>query len=62
VVPVQQARSFVEKLRSASRSTIGYLELPGAQHGVDMTDAPDRNGGHGDRLVPQGFTEAIYAA
>jgi pimeloyl-ACP methyl ester carboxylesterase len=53
VVPVQQARSFVEKLRTASRSTIGYLELPGAQHGVDMTDAPDRNGGHGDRLVPQ---------
>ncbi len=38
VIPVAQARAFVERLRAASRSTVGYLELPGASHGFDMTD------------------------
>ncbi len=38
VIPVQQARDFVEKLRSVSRSVVGYVELPGAGHGFDMTD------------------------
>jgi acetyl esterase/lipase len=38
VIPVEQARAFVERLRAASRSTVGYLELPGAHHGFDMTD------------------------
>jgi acetyl esterase/lipase len=38
VIPVAQARSFVERLRSVSRSVVGYLELPGAGHGFDMTD------------------------
>lgn len=38
VIPVQQARDFVERLRSVSSSAVGYLELPGAGHGFDMTD------------------------
>lgn len=38
VIPVQQARSFVERLRAVSRSAVGYLELPGAGHGFDLTD------------------------
>ncbi|MDT5339355.1 MAG: hypothetical protein QOD90_4860, partial [Mycobacterium sp.] len=38
VIPVQQARDFVENLRSVSRSVVGYVELPGAGHGFDMTD------------------------
>ena len=38
VIPVQQARDFVEKLRSVSRALVGYVELPGAGHGFDMTD------------------------
>jgi acetyl esterase/lipase len=38
VIPVEQARAFAERLRSTSRSTVGYLELPGAHHGFDMTD------------------------
>jgi acetyl esterase/lipase len=38
VIPVAQARAFVERLRGVSRSTVGYLELPGAHHGFDMTD------------------------
>jgi acetyl esterase/lipase len=38
VIPVAQARSFVERLRSISRSVVSYAELPGAGHGFDMTD------------------------
>lgn len=38
IIPVQQARDFVEKLRGVSRSVVGYVELPGAGHGFDMTD------------------------
>lgn len=38
VIPVAQARSFVERLRAASRSVVSYIELPGAGHGFDMTD------------------------
>jgi acetyl esterase/lipase len=38
VIPVAQARSFVERLRAASHSTVGYLELPGAGHGFDLID------------------------
>jgi acetyl esterase/lipase len=38
VIPVAQARLFVERLRASSRSTVGYLELPGAAHGFDMVD------------------------
>lgn len=38
VIPVAQARDFVEQLRSVSSSAVGYLELPGAGHGFDMTD------------------------
>ena len=38
VIPVAQAQSFVERLRNVSRSVVGYVELPGAGHGFDMTD------------------------
>ncbi|MBX7431732.1 alpha/beta hydrolase [Mycobacterium sp. Y57] len=38
VIPVAQARSFVERLRDVSRSVVSYVELPGAGHGFDMTD------------------------
>jgi acetyl esterase/lipase len=38
VIPVEQARSFVERLRAASHSKVGYLELPGAGHGYDLLD------------------------
>ncbi|BBY63663.1 alpha/beta hydrolase [Mycolicibacterium helvum] len=38
VIPVEQARSFVERLRGVSRSAVSYVELPGAGHGFDMTD------------------------
>jgi acetyl esterase/lipase len=38
VIPVGQARSFVERLRSVSGSVVSYVELPGAGHGFDLTD------------------------
>ncbi len=40
VIPVAQARSFVERLRSVSGSLVSYVELPGAGHGFDMLDGP----------------------
>jgi acetyl esterase/lipase len=36
LVDVRQARLFVERLRSVSRSTVVYAELPGAQHAFDV--------------------------
>jgi acetyl esterase/lipase len=36
LVPVVQARHFVEKLRSVSRSPVVYAELPGAQHAFEV--------------------------
>ncbi|MGV0627475.1 alpha/beta hydrolase fold domain-containing protein [Mycolicibacter minnesotensis] len=38
VIPVEQARGFANRLKAVSRSKVGYLELPGAGHGFDMTD------------------------
>jgi acetyl esterase/lipase len=38
VIPVEQAQNFVQRLRAVSRSTVGYLELPGAGHGFDLID------------------------
>jgi acetyl esterase/lipase len=38
VIPVEQARSFVERLRKASHSVVSYVELPGAGHAFDMID------------------------
>jgi acetyl esterase/lipase len=36
LVPVAQARLFVEKLREISGKTVVYAELPGAQHAFDI--------------------------
>lgn len=38
VIPVEQARSFVERLRASSHSVVSYIELPGAGHAFDMID------------------------
>ena len=35
---MEHARAFVERLRATSRSSVAYLELPGAHHSFDMTD------------------------
>ena len=36
LVSVEQARQFVEKLRSTSHRSVVYAELPGAQHAYDV--------------------------
>ncbi len=38
IIPVEQARAFVDRLREVSSSVVGYVELPGAGHAFDMTD------------------------
>ncbi len=40
LVPVEQARSFVELLRAASDEPVVYAELPGAQHAFDVFASP----------------------
>jgi acetyl esterase/lipase len=36
LVPVQQARLFVQRLREVSQRSVVYAELPGAQHAFDV--------------------------
>ena len=38
IIPVGEARRFVERLRDTSAGPVGYVELPGAGHGFDLTD------------------------
>lgn len=38
VIPVAQARAFVERLGRVATAPVGYLELTGAQHGFDLFD------------------------
>ena len=38
LIPVDEARAFVQKLRSVSAATVGYVELPGVGHGFDLVD------------------------
>jgi acetyl esterase/lipase len=38
VIPVQQARDFVERLRAVSIAPVAYAELPGTGHAFDLVD------------------------
>jgi acetyl esterase/lipase len=38
LIPVAEARQFVERLRAVSTSPVGYIELPGVGHGFDLID------------------------
>jgi acetyl esterase/lipase len=38
LIPVREARAFVERPRSVSESAVGYIELPGVGHGFDLVD------------------------
>lgn len=38
IIPVTEARTFVERLRPVSASAVSYLELPGAAHAFDLID------------------------
>ena len=38
LIPIGEARGFVDRMRSVSESTVGYIELPGVGHGFDLVD------------------------
>lgn len=40
LIPVEQARLFVERLRAGSRRPVVYAELPRAQHAFDVVGTP----------------------
>jgi acetyl esterase/lipase len=40
LIPVAEAREFVEELRAVSKSPVAYAELPNAQHAFDMFGSP----------------------
>jgi acetyl esterase/lipase len=59
VIPVEEARAFVDALRAVSRSPVAYAELPGAQHGFDFFNTVHAR--NCARAV-HGFLDAVYAA
>jgi len=40
LVPVEEARHFVQRLREVSRNPVVYAELPGAQHAFEIFHSP----------------------
>lgn len=58
LVPVEEARRFVNKLRAASNSPVVYAELPGAQHAFDIF--PSLRTGHVIRAVER-FLDYVYS-
>ena len=58
LVAVEEARRFVEKLRSVSRQPVVYAELPGAQHAFDIF--PSLRTGHVIRAVER-FLDYVYS-
>ncbi|WP_407688702.1 alpha/beta hydrolase [Mycobacterium sp. HUMS_1102779] len=40
LIPVGEAREFVEELRAVSKSPVAYAELPNAQHAFDIFGSP----------------------
>ena len=38
IIPVGEARAFVDRMRMVSESAVGYIELPGVGHGFDLID------------------------
>ncbi|WP_108922654.1 alpha/beta hydrolase [Mycobacterium montefiorense] len=40
LIPVVEARKFVEELRAVSKSPVAYAELPNAQHAFDIFGSP----------------------
>jgi acetyl esterase/lipase len=40
LIPVEEGREFVDALKNVSRSTVGYVELAGAQHAFEVFGSP----------------------
>jgi acetyl esterase/lipase len=58
LVPVDEARGFVKKLRAVSDSPVVYAELPGAQHAFDIF--PSLRTAHVIRAVER-FLDYVYS-
>ncbi|HTQ18511.1 alpha/beta hydrolase [Mycobacterium sp.] len=43
LIPVGEAREFVDELRAVSKSPVAYAELPNAQHAFDIFGSPRAN-------------------
>lgn len=56
LVPVEEARLFVERLRAVSEAPVAYLELPGTQHAFDVF--PSIRSAHVVRAVER-FVETL---
>ena len=58
LAPVAEARLFVELLRKTSRASVGYLELPAAQHAFEVFHSPRTS--HVIRAVDR-FLASVYS-
>jgi acetyl esterase/lipase len=58
LVPVEEARQFVAKLRAVSEAPVVYAEMPGAQHAFDMF--PSVRASHIVRAVER-FVDYVYS-
>jgi dipeptidyl aminopeptidase/acylaminoacyl peptidase len=59
LVPVGEARQFVEKLRGISKEPVVYAELPGAQHAFDVF--PSIRTAHIIRAIER-YVDFMYSA
>ena len=59
LVPVQEARAFVERLRASSKALVLYAEVPGAQHAFEIF--PSIRAVHVMRAVAD-FLTVVHAA
>jgi acetyl esterase/lipase len=58
LVPVGEARNFVEKLRATSKAPVVFAELPGAQHAFDIF--PSVRTAHVIRAIER-FVDYVYS-
>jgi len=63
LAPVAEARLFVDLLRKTSRATVGYVELPEAQHAFEVFHSPRTSHviGAVDRFLASVYTQYLYA-
>jgi acetyl esterase/lipase len=63
LAPVAEARLFVELLRKTSRATVGYIELPEAQHAFEVFHSPRTSYviGAVDRFLAAVYTQHLAA-
>ena len=59
LIPVGEAREFVEQLREVSQSPVLYAEMPGAQHAFDIFSSPRAH--HSAEAVGE-FLSWVYAS